>query len=153
MHSSALRRILVIGTLDTKGEEIGYLKEQLLAAGSFPEIVDIGVMGEPLFAADVRREEIAACAGESAEELRQAGDRGRAVAAMQRGLVAWIGKRHAQSPLAGVLAGRDIRPVSYAEWLRIETAETDLAKALGRGERVKLHNREAIWSACRPPRD
>jgi ferredoxin/flavodoxin---NADP+ reductase len=56
-------------------------------------------------------------------------------------------------PLAGVLAGRGIRPVSYAEWLRIETAETDLAKALGRGERVKLHNREAIWSACRPARD
>jgi ferredoxin/flavodoxin---NADP+ reductase len=53
-------------------------------------------------------------------------------------------------PLATVLAGRGIKPVSYAEWLRIETAETDLAKALGRGERVKLHNREAIWSACRP---
>jgi ferredoxin--NADP+ reductase len=53
-------------------------------------------------------------------------------------------------PLAGVLAGRGIMPVSYAEWLRIETAETDLARALGRGERVKLHNREAIWSACRP---
>jgi ferredoxin/flavodoxin---NADP+ reductase len=56
-------------------------------------------------------------------------------------------------PLAGVLAGRGIMPVSYAEWLRIETAETDLARALGRGERVKLHNREAIWSACRPARD
>jgi ferredoxin/flavodoxin---NADP+ reductase len=56
-------------------------------------------------------------------------------------------------PLAGVLAGRGVLPVSYAEWLRIETAETDLAKALGRGERVKLHNSEAIWSACRPTRD
>jgi ferredoxin--NADP+ reductase len=56
-------------------------------------------------------------------------------------------------PLAGVLAERGIMPVSYAEWLRIETAETDLAKALGRGERVKLHSREAIWSACRPARD
>ncbi len=56
-------------------------------------------------------------------------------------------------PLATVLAGRGITPVSYAEWLRIETAETDLAKALGRGERVKLHNREAIWSACRPQND
>jgi ferredoxin--NADP+ reductase len=56
-------------------------------------------------------------------------------------------------PLAGVLAGRGVNPVSYAEWLRIETAETDLAQALGRGERVKLHNREAIWAACRPPRD
>jgi len=53
-------------------------------------------------------------------------------------------------PLAGVLARRGITPVSYAEWLRIETAETDLARALGRGERVKLDNREAIWSACRP---
>ena len=53
-------------------------------------------------------------------------------------------------PLAGVLAGRGIMPVSYAEWLRIETAEADLAKALGRGERVKLHSAEAIWSACRP---
>jgi ferredoxin--NADP+ reductase len=52
-----------------------------------------------------------------------------------------------------VLAGRGITPVSYAEWLRIETAETDLAKALGRGERVKLHNADAIWSACRPSGD
>jgi ferredoxin--NADP+ reductase len=55
-------------------------------------------------------------------------------------------------PLAGVLTGRGIEPVSYAEWLRIETAEADLAKTLGRGDRVKLHNRDAIWSACRPPR-
>jgi ferredoxin/flavodoxin---NADP+ reductase len=54
-------------------------------------------------------------------------------------------------PLAGVLAGRGIVPVSYAEWLRIETAESDLAKSLGRGDRVKLHSAEAIWSACRPP--
>jgi len=56
-------------------------------------------------------------------------------------------------PLAGVLAGRGITPVSYAEWLRIETAEADLAKELGRGERVKLHNAAAIWSACRPIED
>jgi ferredoxin--NADP+ reductase len=53
-------------------------------------------------------------------------------------------------PLGTVLAGRGIKPVSYAEWLRIETAEIDLAKSLGRGERVKLHDSEAIWSACRP---
>ena len=59
----------------------------------------------------------------------------------------------AEWPLAGVLARRGIMPVSYAEWLRIETAEADLAKALGRGERVKLHNAEAIWSACRPSDD
>jgi ferredoxin--NADP+ reductase len=53
-------------------------------------------------------------------------------------------------PLSAVLAGRGITPVSYDEWLRIETAEVQLAQDLGRGERVKLHNRDAIWSACRP---
>jgi ferredoxin--NADP+ reductase len=56
----------------------------------------------------------------------------------------------ADQPLAAVLAGRGITPVSYEEWLRIETAEAQLAQDLGRGERVKLHDRDAIWSACRP---
>jgi ferredoxin/flavodoxin---NADP+ reductase len=56
-------------------------------------------------------------------------------------------------PLASILAGRGVAPVSYAEWLRIETAEAELAQALGRGDRVKLHNAEAIWSACRPSAD
>jgi ferredoxin--NADP+ reductase len=56
----------------------------------------------------------------------------------------------AASPLADVLAARGVRPVSYAEWLRIESAEADLAKSLGRGDRVKLPGSDAIWSACRP---
>jgi ferredoxin/flavodoxin---NADP+ reductase len=56
----------------------------------------------------------------------------------------------AADPLAGVLAERGVRPVSYEEWLRIESAEAELAKSLGRGERVKLPGQDAIWSACRP---
>ncbi len=56
----------------------------------------------------------------------------------------------AGSPLAGVLAERGVQPVSYEEWLRIEAAEAELARSLGRGERVKLPGRDAIWLACRP---
>lgn len=55
-----------------------------------------------------------------------------------------------ESRVAALLAARGVQPVSYAEWLRIETAEADLAKSLGRGERVKLAGHDAIWSACRP---
>jgi ferredoxin/flavodoxin---NADP+ reductase len=54
------------------------------------------------------------------------------------------------SPLAALLAGRGVRPVSYDEWLRIEEAEASLARTLGRGDRVKLPGSDAIWSACRP---
>jgi ferredoxin/flavodoxin---NADP+ reductase len=73
-----------------------------------------------------------------------------AVAEAQAGADAAAGADPAEWPLAIVLAGRGVTPVSYAEWLRIETAEAQLAKDLGRGDRVKLHNRAAIWSACRP---
>lgn len=54
------------------------------------------------------------------------------------------------SPLSPVLAGRGVSPVSYDEWLRIEAAEASLAAELGRGDRVKLPGRAALWSACRP---
>jgi ferredoxin/flavodoxin---NADP+ reductase len=60
------------------------------------------------------------------------------------------GAEAGESPLAALFASRGVSPVSYAEWLRIETAEMDLAKELGRGDRVKLPGRDAIWSAFRP---
>jgi ferredoxin--NADP+ reductase len=56
----------------------------------------------------------------------------------------------ARSALAPVLETRGVSPVSYADWLRISAAEEDLAAALGRGDRVKLHSQDAIWSAARP---
>jgi ferredoxin--NADP+ reductase len=53
-----------------------------------------------------------------------------------------------RSRLAQMLAGRGIRPVSYADWLKIETAETELGTALGRGARVKLASRGEIYRTC-----
>jgi len=47
-----------------------------------------------------------------------------------------------------LLAARGIEPVSYEDWLRIESAERELAAALGRGARVKLPSREHLDRAC-----
>ena len=49
------------------------------------------------------------------------------------------------------LAERGVRPVSYADWLRVEQAEAELGASLGRGERVKIGDRVAIEALCRPP--
>jgi ferredoxin--NADP+ reductase len=54
--------------------------------------------------------------------------------------------------LAALLAGRGVVPVSYADWLKVEQAEAELAAALGRGARVKLPGAEAIDAICRPAR-
>ncbi|HEX4831029.1 MAG TPA: FAD-dependent oxidoreductase [Trebonia sp.] len=57
----------------------------------------------------------------------------------------------AASPLPALLAARGVRPVTYDDWLRIEEAESALAMALGRGERVKLPDSVAVWGTCLPP--
>jgi ferredoxin--NADP+ reductase len=49
---------------------------------------------------------------------------------------------------AALLAERGITPISYGDWLKIETAEKDLAAALGRGARVKLASRAEIHAVC-----
>ncbi len=54
----------------------------------------------------------------------------------------------AASRFAELLAARGVRAVSYADWLKIETAEKELATSLGRGARVKLASREDLYRAC-----
>ena len=66
------------------------------------------------------------------------------------GLDDTVGGAAARCAVAPVLATRGVQPVSYAEWLRISAAEEELAASLGRGDRVKLPHRDAIWSAARP---
>ena len=74
-----------------------------------------------------------------------------------RSLLADLAPGHAAPPgteraaLAGLLAARGLVPVGYADWLRIEQAEAELAASLGRGARVKLASRSAIDAACWPP--
>ena len=70
--------------------------------------------------------------------------------ALEAGLGEGGGDAAARSALAPVLAARGVQPVSYAEWLRISAAEEELAASLGRGDRVKLPHRDAIWFAARP---
>ncbi|HVB46314.1 MAG TPA: FAD-dependent oxidoreductase [Streptosporangiaceae bacterium] len=50
--------------------------------------------------------------------------------------------------LAELLAARGIKVISYDDWLKIETAEKELAASLGRGARVKLASRADIHAAC-----
>jgi ferredoxin--NADP+ reductase len=58
------------------------------------------------------------------------------------------GRTTALQSLAAVLAGRQVAPVSYADWLKVERAEAELAASLGRGARVKLASREEIDARC-----
>ncbi|MEU6727968.1 FAD-dependent oxidoreductase [Nonomuraea wenchangensis] len=56
----------------------------------------------------------------------------------------------ATATIDALLTERGVRPITYDEWQAIEAAETELAKSLGRGDRVKLVGLEAMLRACRP---
>ena len=76
--------ILLIGTLDTKGVEIGYTRDKLRALGATAVVLDSGILGEPLhITADIPREAVARAAGRTIDELRLAGTRGAAVEKMK----------------------------------------------------------------------
>ena len=47
--------IAVLATLDTKGQEAEFLRQQLKALGSRALVVDMGVLGTPAARADVTR--------------------------------------------------------------------------------------------------
>ncbi|GGT29087.1 Tm-1-like ATP-binding domain-containing protein [Streptomyces purpureus] len=96
--------VVLVGTLDTKGLEYGWLRERLLRRGVDVTVVDAGVIGDPRIAADVPRAEVARAGGADLERLRRDGDRGAAVTVMARGAAETVRRLHGEGRLHGVLA-------------------------------------------------
>ena len=96
--------VVLVGTLDTKGIEYGFLRDRLREARVGVLLVDAGVMGEPLVEPDVSREEVASAAGVDHAELVRAADRGAAVDAMGRGAAAVLARLHGEGRLDGAAA-------------------------------------------------
>ena len=95
--------VVLLGTLDTKGTEYGYLRDRLRGEGVEVVLVDAGVF-EPLVEADVPREEVAAAAGADVAALAESGDRGAAVDAMGRGAAEIVRRLDEEGRLDGILS-------------------------------------------------
>lgn len=81
------KNVVIIGTLDTKGPEIAYLRDRLRTLGLSTTVVDSGILGEPIgITPDISRAEAAVYAGTTIEALRNAGSRGKAVDGMREAL-------------------------------------------------------------------
>ena len=82
--------IAVIGTLDTKGAEIAFVRDEIAARGHRTILIDAGVLGSPAVPADITRAEVARAAGADLQSLAAANDRGSAVATMAHGVRAVV---------------------------------------------------------------
>ena len=94
--------VLLIGTLDTKGDEYAYLHARLKLAGVDVLVADTGTGGPPHgLEPDIGADEVARAAG---ADLGALTDRGAAVGTMAKGAAAVARRLHDEGRVDGVLA-------------------------------------------------
>ena len=98
------KKVAILGTLDTKGEEFAYLREQIELAGVSTLVIDAGVLGEPTFPPDIRREEVSLAGGRQLRDLLAEQDRGRSVTTMAAGAAVVVRRLYDEGTIHGLIS-------------------------------------------------
>lgn len=85
-------RVYIIGTCDTKGDELAYARDRVRAAGADAVLVDVSTRDGDA-RADVSAREVAAMHPAGEDAVLGGDDRGAAVAAMAEALTRWLSRR------------------------------------------------------------
>ena len=96
--------IAVLGTLDTKGLEHGYVAELIRQRGHQTLLIDTGTGTAPQITPDIPREEVAAAGGVDLAGIVARQDRGEAVTAMAGAAAALLSKLAAEGRIQGVIS-------------------------------------------------
>lgn len=96
--------IAILGTLDTKGVEHGFVAELIRRRGHKTLVIDVGTDQPPGIAAEVSREEVASIGGIDLAGLVARHDRGECVAAMGKAAAAALAKLHGEGRFDGVIS-------------------------------------------------
>ena len=99
-----LKKIVIIGTVDTKADEIKYLKQKIEDRGHHALVMDIGVLGETPFEPEINRRQVAKASGVSLEDIAAYNDEDKAMQKMAEGAVKLTMDLYANGDLDGVLA-------------------------------------------------
>ncbi|CAN7451289.1 Tm-1-like ATP-binding domain-containing protein [Rhizobium sp. LjRoot254] len=101
--SARIPNILVIGTGDTKSEELLFMADVIGKAGGLPVMIDVSVLGDPPYMSDYSRLDIAASAGTTIEAIIDSGDENSAMALMAKGTAALVERLHAAGEVDGLI--------------------------------------------------
>jgi uncharacterized protein (UPF0261 family) len=98
------KTIVVLATLDTKGQEAQYLREQIEKTGDNALVIDVGVVGTPAAKADITREEVAEAGGTPLSELLKKPDREVAAPLMANGATQIVAGLAGEGKVHGVVS-------------------------------------------------
>ncbi|MBW2705774.1 MAG: Tm-1-like ATP-binding domain-containing protein [Deltaproteobacteria bacterium] len=98
------KSVLLISTLDTKGQETLYLKDKLSAIGLAPVVMDISGRGSDMAGIDISTARVAEAGGGDFEEMKNSRDRTRITNIMMAGGAQLAADLLAEGKLTGVVA-------------------------------------------------
>jgi uncharacterized protein (UPF0261 family) len=99
-----MARIYVVGTADTKGEELAYLADVISQAGGDAVVVDVGTR-KPTIPVDIPAREVAGHHAKGSEAALGTNDRGAAVAAMGEAFAGFAASRDDIGGMIGLGGG------------------------------------------------
>ncbi|WP_299549586.1 Tm-1-like ATP-binding domain-containing protein [uncultured Tateyamaria sp.] len=79
------KTILVVGTYDTKNDELTYMAERIIAMGGGVLAMDISVLGDPERPVDISKTDVAEAAGTTIQAVIDSGDENAAMQMMAQG--------------------------------------------------------------------
>jgi uncharacterized protein (UPF0261 family)/ABC-type branched-subunit amino acid transport system ATPase component len=139
--------VIVAGTLDTKGDELRFIRDVLREEGLRTRLVDLSTSGRSA-GADVSPQEVALAHPRGSAGLAS-GDRGTAVAAMTEAFRAWLGR---QQGVLGVIsaggsgntamatAGMQALPVGVPKLMISTVASGNVAAYVGAADITMMHS-------------
>lgn len=142
--------IAVLGTLDTKGEEHGFVAERIRERGHRALIIDVGTGEPPGIEPDIPREEVARRAGFDLGAVIARHDRGEAVSAMSQAAPALLGQLFGEGEIDGVIslgggggtaiatAGMRALPIGFPKLMVSTLASGNTAQYVGEKDIVMM---------------
>ena len=143
--------IALLGTMDTKGSEYGWIRRRLEALGCAVVVINCGVF-EPTIPVEVAAAELATAAGTSLDALRSSGDRGQAMIAMTRGAGGVLSRLQSEGRIDGVLAlggsggssvaggAMQVLPVGFPKLLVSTMASGDVSPYVGTADVTLMYS-------------
>ncbi|AVP54324.1 hypothetical protein K144313037_16020 [Clostridium tetani] len=98
------KKIIILGTLDTKGEEFKFIKDIIEKEGLDTIVIDVGVVGEAKLRPNIDKKEVAIVGGSSIEDLIKKKDRGYAMEVMMKGSAAIVKRLSKEEGISGIIS-------------------------------------------------
>ena len=97
------KTILVVGTFDTKDDELAYMAKRIADMGGNVVTMDVSVLGDPSSPCDISKHDVAEAANSSIQAAIDSGDENKAMQIMARGAVNATAKLYADGRIDGVI--------------------------------------------------